>query len=146
MECHWTWRSLWYQKVFLSLELRSTIARLPGEKKRFMGENLEIICLFQAAEIERLIDNLDDFRLRYYWAYLDINKLKRKSLIDIRSRSKSKSLLWELTKMNPFKLITKSLENSLKNKQYIFFYCIDWARGLKKESIRHGCEFAIKIS
>lgn len=40
------------------------IAKLPGGKSRFMGENLEIICLFQAAEIERLIDNLDDYRLR----------------------------------------------------------------------------------
>jgi len=25
------------------------IARLPGEKRNFMGDNLEIICLFQAA-------------------------------------------------------------------------------------------------
>ena len=41
------------------------IAKLPGVKDRFMGDNLEIICLFQAAEIERLIDNLDDYRLRY---------------------------------------------------------------------------------
>lgn len=44
---------------------RSMIARLPGEKRNFMGDNLEIVCLFQAAEIERLIDNLDDFRLKY---------------------------------------------------------------------------------
>lgn len=30
---------------------RSMIARLPGENKKFMGDNLEIVCLFQAAEI-----------------------------------------------------------------------------------------------
>jgi len=27
------------------------IARLPGGKTKFMGDNLEMICLFQAAEI-----------------------------------------------------------------------------------------------
>lgn len=41
------------------------IARLPGENKTFMGEHMEIVCLLQAAEIERLIDNLDDYKLRY---------------------------------------------------------------------------------
>ncbi len=41
------------------------IARLPGQTKDFMGENLEIVCLFQAAEIERLIDSLQDFKLKY---------------------------------------------------------------------------------
>lgn len=41
------------------------IAKLPGEKKVFMGNNLEIVCLLQAAEVERLLDSLDDYRLRY---------------------------------------------------------------------------------
>jgi hypothetical protein len=40
------------------------IARLPGGKTRFMGDNLEMVCLFQAAEIERLIDNLEDFKVK----------------------------------------------------------------------------------
>jgi hypothetical protein len=35
------------------------IARLPGDKKQFMGSKLELICLFQAAEIERLALNLE---------------------------------------------------------------------------------------
>jgi hypothetical protein len=30
------------------------IARLPGERQHFMGDNLEIVCLLQSAEIERL--------------------------------------------------------------------------------------------
>ena len=41
------------------------IAKLPGSKAQFMGDKLEILCLFQAAEIERLIDSLDEYRLRY---------------------------------------------------------------------------------
>lgn len=41
------------------------IARLPGDKKVFMGDNLELVVLFQAAEIERLIENLEEFKLRY---------------------------------------------------------------------------------
>jgi len=48
------------------------IARLPGENKTFMGEHLEIVCLLQAAEIERLIDNLDDYKLRYSSIYIQI--------------------------------------------------------------------------
>ena len=46
------------------------IARLPGENKQNMGEHLEIVCLLQAAEIERLIDNLDDYKLRSLSFYL----------------------------------------------------------------------------
>lgn len=41
------------------------IAKLPGDKRLFMGDNLEMVCLFQAAEIERLIDNLDEYKLKY---------------------------------------------------------------------------------
>lgn len=41
------------------LIFRSKIARLPGESKTFMGNNLELVCLFQAAEIERICDNLE---------------------------------------------------------------------------------------
>jgi hypothetical protein len=40
------------------------IAKLPGDKKQFMGDSLELVCLFQAAEIERLIANLEEFQLR----------------------------------------------------------------------------------
>ena len=31
-----------------------------------MGENLEVICLFQAAEIERLNDSLQEYKLKYF--------------------------------------------------------------------------------
>ena len=41
------------------------IAKLPGDKKIFMGDNLELVVLFQAAEIQRLIQNLEEFKLKY---------------------------------------------------------------------------------
>lgn len=44
---------------------RSMIARLPGDKKNFMGNKLELICLLQAAEIERLTLTLEDYRVKY---------------------------------------------------------------------------------
>lgn len=34
--------------------VRSMIANLPGKTNNFMGDNLELVCLLQAAEIERL--------------------------------------------------------------------------------------------
>jgi hypothetical protein len=42
---------------------RSLIAKLPGDSKQFMGDNLELVCLFQAAEIERLVEVLDEYKL-----------------------------------------------------------------------------------
>ena len=44
---------------------KSLIARLPGDNKPFMGDNIEMVCLFQAAEIERLIEYLDEYRIKY---------------------------------------------------------------------------------
>ena len=41
------------------------IAKLPGSKAHSIGDKRERVCLFQAAEIERLIDSLDEYRLRY---------------------------------------------------------------------------------
>ena len=38
---------------------KSLIAKMPGDKKPFMGDNIELICFFQAAEIERLIEYLN---------------------------------------------------------------------------------------
>jgi hypothetical protein len=35
------------------------IARLPDDKRMFMGNKLELVCLLQAAEIERLAINLE---------------------------------------------------------------------------------------
>jgi hypothetical protein len=40
------------------------IAKLPGENK-FMGESLELIVLFQGAEIERLTESLEDYKIKY---------------------------------------------------------------------------------
>lgn len=39
------------------------IAKLPGGNK-FMGENLELIVLFQGAEIERLTESLEDYKIK----------------------------------------------------------------------------------
>ena len=53
------------------------IARIPGENKTFMGEHVEIVCLLQAAEIERLIDSLEDYKLRCLAYYTDSRSFKR---------------------------------------------------------------------
>jgi hypothetical protein len=47
-----------------------------------MGQHLELVCLLQAAEIERLIDSLDEYKLRFFVLYIDINKLKRRNWTD----------------------------------------------------------------
>jgi hypothetical protein len=41
------------------------IAKMPGDKKIFMGSHLELICLLQTAEIERLSEFLYNYRLKY---------------------------------------------------------------------------------
>lgn len=66
------------------------IAKVPGDKKNFMGDHLELVCLFQAAEIERLCEFLEDFRQKYIWSdnNIDIDKLKGFILIGIRMRYK----------------------------------------------------------
>jgi len=43
-----TRRPLRHQEVLL-LPPRSMIAKLPGDKKLFMGEHIELVCLLQAA-------------------------------------------------------------------------------------------------
>lgn len=44
---------------------KSLIARVPGDKRIFMGDHLELVCLFQAAEIERLHDSLRQYGVRF---------------------------------------------------------------------------------
>lgn len=44
---------------------KSMIARLPEHTQNFMGGNLEIVCLMQAAEVERLNIYLSEFKLKY---------------------------------------------------------------------------------
>lgn len=44
---------------------KSMIARLPDHPPKPMGEHLEIICLLQSAEIERLSDYLAELQCRY---------------------------------------------------------------------------------
>ena len=44
---------------------KSLIAKLPGDKKIFMGDHLELVVLFQGAEIERLIESLNGYKLKY---------------------------------------------------------------------------------
>ena len=40
------------------------IASLPGGEKVNMGNKLEMLCLLQAAEIERLSVSLEDYRVK----------------------------------------------------------------------------------
>ena len=35
------------------------IAKIPGDRHNFMGEHIELVCLMQAAEIERLHEYLE---------------------------------------------------------------------------------------
>lgn len=44
---------------------KSLIATMPGHKKLFMGDNVEMVAFLQAAEIERLIEYLDEYRIKY---------------------------------------------------------------------------------
>lgn len=39
------------------------IAKLPGTNK-FMGDDMEMVILFQGAEIERLTESLEDYKIR----------------------------------------------------------------------------------
>lgn len=67
---------------------RSMIAKLPGDRKMFMGDNLEIVVLFQAAEIERLIENLDEYKLKYVRSYLGTRKSKGGNSIGTHTKYK----------------------------------------------------------
>lgn len=44
---------------------RSLIARMPGDRKIFMGEHVDMVCLLQAVEIERLMEYLNDYKLKF---------------------------------------------------------------------------------
>ena len=44
---------------------KSMIAKLPNHPSKRMGPYLELVCLLQAAEIERLADFLAEIRARY---------------------------------------------------------------------------------
>lgn len=98
MECHLTWRSLRYPQVKLASP-RSMIAKLPGQRN-FMGSHLELICLLQAAEIERLSICLEEHRLKYF--LFDLDSESNKEWVSIvtpmrcRSRSSLKSYRWTI--------------------------------------------------
>ena len=84
---------------------RSLIARLPGDKKPFMGDNIELVCLFQAAEIERLIEYLDEYKLKY--RELERQELDRHSFeVQIKELSEmcadSDSLRTEVSKLREY--------------------------------------------
>lgn len=57
---------------------RSMIAKFPNDHHNFMGDNLEIICLFQSAEIERLTEFLDDYKFRYFFQHLRYREIERR--------------------------------------------------------------------
>lgn len=44
---------------------KSMIARMPDHPSRFMGGHLELICLLQSAEIERLTIFLNEIKEKY---------------------------------------------------------------------------------
>lgn len=44
---------------------KSMIARLPDHPSKPMGQHLELVCLLQAAEIERLSDYLTEIKSKY---------------------------------------------------------------------------------
>lgn len=67
------------------------IAKLPGDKKMFMGDNLEIVVLFQAAEIERLIENLDEYKLKYPPPNPDTSRSSAENSIGTPTKFKSNS-------------------------------------------------------
>jgi hypothetical protein len=69
------------------------IAKMPGDKKIFMGNHLELICLLQAAEIERLCEFLDDYKLRCLCSYSGLGRSRGATSIGILMRYKSRSLL-----------------------------------------------------
>lgn len=85
-------RSLRHQEV-PTHPRRSIIAKLPGDKKVFMGNKLEILCLLQAAEIERLALNLDDYRAKYPFRHSDCGRSRRATSTATPTRSRSRSWL-----------------------------------------------------
>jgi hypothetical protein len=70
---------------------KSLIAKLPGDRHIFMGDCLEMVCLFQAAEIERLIENLDEYRLKYDRWNSDIKRSKDENSIVTHTKFKLSS-------------------------------------------------------
>jgi len=66
------------------------IAKLPGGKK-FMGDNLEIVCLLQAAELERLNDFLESYKIKYPMVHVGSEIWKGISWTGIPMRSRSRS-------------------------------------------------------
>ena len=44
---------------------QSLIARIPGDTKIFMGDHIELVLLFQSAEIERLHESLAEYKLKF---------------------------------------------------------------------------------
>lgn len=53
-----------------------------------MGPHLELICLLQAAEIERLCQFLEEFKMKYSWDDSDSEKMSELSLTDIPMKCK----------------------------------------------------------
>lgn len=100
------WRSLRHQEVPL-LWIRSMIAKLPGGGT-FMGSHLEVICLLQAAEIERLTDFLDIYKFRYRQNYSDSRTYREMNSTGIHTRFKSKNFLRKLQIWMCFELTIKN--------------------------------------
>ena len=100
---------------------KSLIARLPGDRKSFMGEHLDVICLFQAAEIERLTEYLSSYKLKF-------KEIERKDLdrqayeVQINELTQlcldTEGLKIEVSKLKDFiKRLTAELDTSKQNPQ-----------------------------
>lgn len=67
------------------------IARLPNDRRPFMGNRLELVCLLQAAEIERLAAALEEYRLRLVSPHADTRWSNAASSTATPTRCRSRS-------------------------------------------------------
>ena len=82
------------------------IAKLQGENK-FMGDHIELVVLFQAAEIERLTKSLEEYRVRF--AEVEEKELDRHSY-----EVQIKELAQQLAESGTFKFENVKLKEFIK--------------------------------
>lgn len=82
---------------------KSMIAKLPEHSQNAMSGHLEIVCMMQAAEIERLAEYLDEFRIKF-------KEVSRKEL----DRHSYEVLIKELTEKNQYLANFKAESEKLK--------------------------------
>jgi hypothetical protein len=80
---------------------KSMIAKLPGDRKIFMGDHLDMVCLLQAAEIERLCEFLDDYKLKYALAHAGSARSSAATSTATLTRSRSRNSRRSSPKRSP---------------------------------------------